>query len=512
MSARQPFIPTGTRPASRAAQLQDQPNPQKANPQFTIDVSNPLHGLSKSAAQSLPKNQLDLSSPLTKANAGSSSNGGENRPLNTSSLVKRKNPAQQSRIANPSQNTSRRSSIPGNAILRPGTADPRSKPHQEQSQVHNRNHSLNIAAPVPRPATRPTSLGISDSLVSGAFTSDNVQTVFRMPALPAVSLPQASSDAQLQNDAHTTNSALGFSFSNPYASSGPQKSQLPSPPTSVRTSSTRALATPDPNVSLPPFSLNVSIANQSGPQRVLLNPDGSRGMLLDQNATDADEARLTLNRSGSAILKRSRADMGTDLEQKSPGNYKRHRNQEDPYTQRTKSITSRSLSPGHHSESRHHSRTPDALVRGPDSYQHRQQPLTPPDNEDRTHDSYYQNDQQQHINTVDDGPRPSALDRLLGCDVESFIEEHADQYERAVGRWKQCTMMEWLAGADEQAARYSKILDFVKDHMTAKMKLFASFDAKVDGHNAVLEGREKTLEAVKGRLVQESANVLGNGL
>lgn len=47
-------------------------------------------------------------------------------------------------------------------------------------------------------------------------------------------------------------------------------------------------------------------------------------------------------------------------------------------------------------------------------------------------------------------------------------------------------------------------------YSSAKMKLFASFDAKVDGHNAVLDGREKTLEAVKGRLVQESANVLGN--
>jgi len=43
------------------------------------------------------------------------------------------------------------------------------------------------------------------------------------------------------------------------------------------------------------------------------------------------------------------------------------------------------------------------------------------------------------------------------------------------------------------------------------MKLFANFDAKVDGHNAVLGEREKILDGVKARLVQESGNVLGGG-
>ena len=46
---------------------------------------------------------------------------------------------------------------------------------------------------------------------------------------------------------------------------------------------------------------------------------------------------------------------------------------------------------------------------------------------------------------------------------------------------------------------------------SAKMKLFANFDAKVDGHNAVLGEREKILDGVKARLVQESGNVLGGG-
>jgi hypothetical protein len=44
------------------------------------------------------------------------------------------------------------------------------------------------------------------------------------------------------------------------------------------------------------------------------------------------------------------------------------------------------------------------------------------------------------------------------------------------------------------------------------MKLFASFDKKVDMHNNVLEEREKVLVGVRERLVLESGNVLGRGL
>lgn len=43
------------------------------------------------------------------------------------------------------------------------------------------------------------------------------------------------------------------------------------------------------------------------------------------------------------------------------------------------------------------------------------------------------------------------------------------------------------------------------------MKLFASFDSKVDAHNSVLNDREKLLDGVKERLVNESGNVLGPG-
>ncbi|KAG5638764.1 hypothetical protein DXG03_003995, partial [Asterophora parasitica] len=423
MSARQAFVPTGSRPASRSAQPQEQQNHQKAAPQFTIDRSNPLHGVSNPAGQTPSKKPIDTAPQTTMANTGSNSHGsGDNRPLNTGSLMKRQNPAQQNRVANQNQNpAARRPSIGRNVPMRPGTADPHSTSQQEQNQISTRTH---IAAPVPRPAARPSSPGLSNSLASSVFTSGNPAPSFRMPALPLGSTPQASSEPQPQMDAHIPSSAVGFSFSNPHATSGAQqqqKSQLPSPPNSIRTNS-RTFVAPDPNVPLPPFALNMSLANQSGPQRVLLNADGSRGPIVGETE-DPDEARLTtLNRTGSALLKRSRADMGSDVEQEGAGNYKRHRTQEEAYTQRSKSITSLSSSPPTRSIiSRHHTHSPDAgVVHDPlppyqhqHQHQHQQRPMTPLDNElhHRRAGGYY------HEQQDDDGPpAPGALDKLLGHD------------------------------------------------------------------------------------------------
>jgi len=79
-----------------------------------------------------------------------------------------------------------------------------------------------------------------------------------------------------------------------------------------------------------------------------------------------------------------------------------------------------------------------------------------------------------------DGSR--ALDRLLGCDTDAYVEQHMDKYEQAMSRWRNCSMEEWEAGADgaffacspggevypcwtaELTARYTKIIDFVSFH------------------------------------------------
>jgi hypothetical protein len=47
-----------------------------------------------------------------------------------------------------------------------------------------------------------------------------------------------------------------------------------------------------------------------------------------------------------------------------------------------------------------------------------------------------------------DDDRFGTLDKLLGCDTDAYIEDHMEEYERAVNRWRECSMEEWIAGAD----------------------------------------------------------------
>ncbi|KAG6817232.1 hypothetical protein H0H87_011289 [Tephrocybe sp. NHM501043] len=450
-------------------------DPQKTG--FSLDTSNPLN-VSVACKNS---NHTDPTSQPQPDNA----NHGEARPLNTASLMKRRNQVHQTSIRRPFFQ-------PGDkAIARPGTADPRSTGLQGQA----RSNSLNIVAPVPRQAPRPSSPSLSSSLASGVFATNAPQSVL-IPSLPKTT----PNENQLKNDAHTASSTLSFSFSNPYSSTETFKTQqLPSPPDSLRArSGVRDFLAADTDTVPPPFTLDLSGPNQTGPQRVLLNPDGTRGPLVDQN----DDIRLTLNRTNSSLLKRPRPDKDVDSENQDESNEcKRHR-QEDVF-QHAHSVVSQLSSPGNVSARlRNHSRTPDHETH----YEHRNHPHSPSDNSYRVQ-SFYHEPVGRH--TVVDVP--SGLDKLLGYGVNVYAEEHLEQYGRAIERWKECTMEEWIAGANEQAARFSKILDFVKEHMTSKMKLFASFDDKVDRHNNVLSEREKALEAVKGRLVKESAHVLGHG-
>ncbi|KAK0470253.1 uncharacterized protein EV420DRAFT_1634690 [Desarmillaria tabescens] len=113
-----------------------------------------------------------------------------------------------------------------------------------------------------------------------------------------------------------------------------------------------------------------------------------------------------------------------------------------------------------------------------------------------------------HPNNLSQG-NEGALDKLLGRDANIFVEEHMDSYEALIEKWKNCTTDEWIAGADVIMVKYSKILEFVKTHMTTKLKLFAAFDKQVDSHGVVLEERQKVLAGVKQKLVSESGNILG---
>ncbi|THV06308.1 hypothetical protein K435DRAFT_960573 [Dendrothele bispora CBS 962.96] len=119
-----------------------------------------------------------------------------------------------------------------------------------------------------------------------------------------------------------------------------------------------------------------------------------------------------------------------------------------------------------------------------------------------------------HTNTNDDGgydsqsQASSSLDKLLGCHASLYVDDHMEKYEQMANRWKECGMDEWIKGADEIMTKYSKILDFVKDHMSKKLNLFTSFDAQVDAHNVVLGERKEVLEGVKERLLEGGGSMI----
>jgi hypothetical protein len=92
-------------------------------------------------------------------------------------------------------------------------------------------------------------------------------------------------------------------------------------------------------------------------------------------------------------------------------------------------------------ESQSHSRTPlredgnDVnpgwqLQRSPHQYQYEASPI--------------QNNTNEHL--------PNRLDKLFGLHTDMFIEAHMDKYDRAMHRWKECSMDDWVAGADGASA------------------------------------------------------------
>ena len=42
----------------------------------------------------------------------------------------------------------------------------------------------------------------------------------------------------------------------------------------------------------------------------------------------------------------------------------------------------------------------------------------------------------------------SALEKLLGKDSDQYVKERMGDYDRMVDKWSDCTMAEWIAGAD----------------------------------------------------------------
>ncbi|KAL6306843.1 hypothetical protein BKA93DRAFT_771087 [Sparassis latifolia] len=101
-----------------------------------------------------------------------------------------------------------------------------------------------------------------------------------------------------------------------------------------------------------------------------------------------------------------------------------------------------------------------------------------------------------------------ALHRLLGQDLDIYVEAHVEAYEQAKKKWSECSMDEWKTGADELASKFTEMLDFVKAHMISKLALYASLQSTVSAHRDVLSEREKVLKEARESLVREGGNVV----
>ncbi|TCD65260.1 hypothetical protein EIP91_002924 [Steccherinum ochraceum] len=116
---------------------------------------------------------------------------------------------------------------------------------------------------------------------------------------------------------------------------------------------------------------------------------------------------------------------------------------------------------------------------------------------------------QQRVQATHAAVEELALQRLLKQDPDKYVEEHLEAYNEARKKWSECSIDEWKAGADELTTKFAKMLDFVKDHMTAKIGLYTTLHAHVTNHRAVLSERDKTLKGAQDNLVRNGASVVG---
>ncbi|KAJ7274822.1 hypothetical protein C8J57DRAFT_1714574 [Mycena rebaudengoi] len=471
MSARMPFVPgqglpPSSRPASRAAPSNNTRNSLQPSPLFTADPSNPLNG--GSFLNDTHKERTENS---------------DHAPLNIGSFARRADVAPSRRQSIHSTGT--------NPVARPGTSDPCDKPapamsvnHRLQARASTNSH--NIVAPSPRPP-RSSFATLSSSS-------------FKTPALP--NTPSASSTMDIPI---------------PLNESQSQASDEQPPPCGQEDRSDS------------PLNL-ITLPDQPGPHRINF---GCRiPNFTDLTQDDQPVAGATaMNRRT-----RSRAEMEEEEESDDEaatyrGHEKRRKIHQEPQADENAFHRSsndeneyrRSFSPHEFTVQKHHRRPKSARNLTPAIPE---QPLN--------HRAPLQNAPgAAHKSTRNPGPAmpaqaprhrtvpnplvdhaDSLVARLLApAGDDDFIDSEAelDIYARAAEKWKTCSYEEWKAGADELAAKYVKVLDFVKTHMITKAKLFARFDDVAEKQQAILDERETVLDGVRGRLVKEGGNVLGHG-
>ncbi|KAL5504145.1 hypothetical protein ACEPAH_8218 [Sanghuangporus vaninii] len=130
----------------------------------------------------------------------------------------------------------------------------------------------------------------------------------------------------------------------------------------------------------------------------------------------------------------------------------------------------------------------------------------------RQHTPHPQHEMHVSQNIMQYGEEDQALCRLLGVDFDQYFAEHIEQYEAAKKRWTSCSVEEWKAGAEEISAKFNKLIDFVKERMTAKLSLYATLHDKVAQHKVTLGERKSMLKNVQEKLVKDSGAVLGGAM
>ncbi|KAF8872588.1 hypothetical protein BD779DRAFT_332767 [Infundibulicybe gibba] len=469
MSARTPFVPS--RPATSMANPKDQPTSgAPATNAFIANRLNPLHtpgnDHNAQAGAILKQNSSDSQGLATDLGHSHSE-----KPLNMTGLVKRRNTQTTSHGLLQNQESSLQS---GNSILRPETADPAKKSHSNHRLNRDRAQNAKILAPVPR-------RGQPVSLANLAAGEPNISGSKPLAAV-AESAGLFSPGSQAPGDAHIPTSELGFSFAKSNLNS---KRSIPEPAGDNDAGKSGSFNDALKDGPLTANSGSGTVSTDR-PQRIFVNSDDpiliprSRNSLKATHHSNGPQAENLARSHG----KRTRADLEDDPQQTQQRPKHQRKSMGDvPEKTRTPPVTYNTPSPPQPSspyqpyELEYHGRDQNILPRSQDQ----------------------------------NAPYSHAIDRLLGCDSGAYIEDHWEKYEQAVAKWKNCSMDEWIAGADDIVARYAKILDFVKAHMTAKLDLFAGFHKKIDQHNTVLEERSVVLLDARQRLVTESTQVLGGG-
>ncbi|KAJ6518827.1 hypothetical protein C8R45DRAFT_6415 [Mycena sanguinolenta] len=450
MSNRQPFVPGGfglsTRPESRAAQTSGNAPMTSTPPHFVADPSNPLNG---------------------GPSANKSQENSENRPLNIGSLTTGKgNRSQNAPIPRRQSIQNARPPPAPNHILRPGTSDPHSKPKlsvpNHRLQAHANSHS--IVAPTPlQPRSTPALFSNSPSSFPSAF---------KTPALPVARLsPQQPQSTDLH----------GF---HPSPSDQMTEQQHASPEQYQE------------NVAMDNSSLRLkTLPSQPGPHRMVFSAPTE--LVEDDEIYEVPEDEVV--RNASSRNKRGRSEVEDDDDEHINAQTKRFKaSDENAY---------RHSSNGN--EMYHRQSSPQDVQEYPPQQPRRQSAIHSGNHQTSGGHGFSSQYSQAAANS---GPS-SEINRLLHLlkadDFDLACDARVEKYMRLAEKWKSCTREEWLAGADELTALYSKIFDFAKSHMTAKVKLFASCEEGLKEQGEVLKDRDTLLADVKDRLVAESGNVLG---